>query len=137
MTLKRVQGETLRVVKEIKDTHLTLRVAKSLKDEIEGIAEEVRRSLNNTAELLLIKGIEAYRAENGVLVDARPKNGDPQASISTQVSGTATDHLNVTDINPRDQVTPDAIATPPPGQVEAVVGKDPPTRKNSSNKKVR
>jgi len=58
--------------KELKEVHLTLRISRRLKAEVESVADETQRSLNNAAELLLEKGLEAYRQE-GFLVDTRPK----------------------------------------------------------------
>jgi hypothetical protein len=53
-----------------RDAQVTFRLPKELRDEIRQIADETRRSLSNTLELLLMRGIEAYK-QDGILLDTR------------------------------------------------------------------
>jgi hypothetical protein len=60
------------VAKELKDTYISLRVSKQLKHQIQEIAEETNRSLNNAAELLLIRAVQQYQIDR-YLIDTRPQ----------------------------------------------------------------
>lgn len=53
-----------------RDAQITFRLPKELRDEIHQVANETRRSLSNTLELLLMRAIAAYR-EDGILLDTR------------------------------------------------------------------
>lgn len=56
---------------ETKDVHLSLRISTALKNDLQSIADDTHRTLNNATELIIRKGIAAFRADN-ILVDTRP-----------------------------------------------------------------
>lgn len=66
-----------------RDAQASVRLPKELKDEIQRIAQETRRTLSSTIELLLMKGVEAYR-EDGYLLDTRPRQ--PEAGTEPAFS---------------------------------------------------
>lgn len=59
-----------------RDAQASLRMPSDLKERIKEIAGETHRSLSNTIELLLRRGVEVY-TQDGMLVDTRPKDGGP------------------------------------------------------------
>lgn len=58
--------------KNLKDSYMSLRVSTALKQKIEQIAEIQNRSLNNVAELLILRGLAAYEDDAKLIPDMTP-----------------------------------------------------------------
>ncbi len=98
--------------KETKDVHLSLRISTALKAELQVIADDTHRTLNNATELVIRKGIAAFRTDN-VLVDTRPVQLAGTLEGSTELAG------NLTNIKPAKQEEVDDFDV---GQAEETPG---------------
>ncbi len=71
-----------------REAQASLRMSKQLKDEIQKVATETRRTLSNAIELLLWRGVQAFR-NDGILID-RPESSQAQlpsrAAQNTELS---------------------------------------------------
>lgn len=66
-----------------RESYATLRLPASLKSEVERIAKQQARSLSNTIELLLRRGVQAFQEDGLLLVDL-PKATQTSSRAATE-----------------------------------------------------
>jgi hypothetical protein len=107
-----------------------LAIAPEIDAELDAILENDGHTKGQLARMIFMRGWAAYKRD-GKLVE--PKDAADRAPVMPYVdTGNHVSASSNQSINPSDAAT-----MPPPGQVEAERGTDPPARKSSSKKNIK